>query len=486
MNKSVFSGENSVLDYLNPNKNSYIPLVEIPVTLNPFYKDKVRIYTKLMNTLPLTNVKSLPALNMLLSSKDKGELDGVDTLIENSSGNTVLSLAVIGKLLGIDHTKAIVSNEVSRGKLNLLRLFGVEVIVNKESICPDPKDKTSGIYKSKILADKNKNWFNPGQYTNENNPKAHEKWTGPQIWDQTQGEINIFCAGLGTTGTIKGTSKFLKSKSKNITTIGVSRIPNNPIPGVRTKNLLEEIPFNWKEYVDYIIEIGTRESFKSSLDLCRIGLAVGPSSGFALEGLLEFLRKQQDLDKFRNKNGEIVAVFISCDSPIPYIDEYFEYLGESEFLKIENEDLLPKDTKNEISVLDMDSKYEILVKDAYKIIFKNNIDVVWENILSNSLVDINEGVKILDIRKENDFKHYHIPRSINIAYEDIEENISKYIDILKNNKIIVVCNYGISSQVASKILRDNNIESYSVSGGMSEWSREDLPRWKPDICNLYQ
>jgi cysteine synthase/rhodanese-related sulfurtransferase len=486
MNKSVFSGKNSVLDYLNPDKNEYIPLVEIPRVLNPFYNDKVRIYTKLMNTLPLTNVKSLPALNMLFSSKDLGELDQVNTLIENSSGNTVLSLAVIGKLLGIDHTKAIVSNEVSRGKLNLLRLFGVEVIVNKEAICPDPKDKTSGIYKSKILASKHKDWFNPGQYTNENNPKAHEKWTGPQIWDQTEGEISIFCAGVGTTGTIQGTSKFLKSKSNSITTVGVSRIPNNPVPGVRTKNLLEEIPFIWKQYVDELVEIGTKESFKSSLDLCRFGLVVGPSSGFAFEGLLKFLKKQNNLDKFRNKNGEIIAVFISCDSPIPYVDEYFEYLGESEFPKIENEYLLPKNSKSEISTFNTDSKYEISVRKAYNMIFKSNPNIVWSQVLSDKLVEINKNIKILDIRKKNDFLHYHIPGSLNIEYEDLEDNISKYVDILKSNKIIVVCNYGISSQSASKMLRDNNIESYSVSGGMSEWSRDDLPRWKPDICNLYQ
>ncbi len=486
MKKSVFSGENSVLDYLNPDKNEYIPLVEIPKVLNPFYDDKVRIYTKLMNTLPLTNVKSLPAFNMLLSSKEKGELDKVNTLIENSSGNTVLSLAVIGKLLGIDHTKAIVSNEVSRGKLNLLRIFGVEVIVNKEPICPDPKDKTSGIYKSKILASKHEDWFNPGQYTNENNPKAHEKWTGPQIWDQTEGEISIFCAGLGTTGTIQGTSKFLKSKSNSITTIGVSRIPNNPVPGVRTKNLLKEIPFVWKKYVDHLVEIGTKESFKLSLDLCRFGLVVGPSSGFAFAGLLSFLKKQKNLDKFRNKNGEIIAVFISCDSPMPYVDEYFEYLGESEFSKIENEHLLPKNIKSEIPAFSTNSKYEVSVKKAYNMIFKSKPSIVWSQILSDKLVEINKDIKILDVRKKDDFSHYHIPGSLNIEYKEIEDNILKYIDILKNNKIIVVCNYGISSQSASKVLRDHNIESYSVSGGMSEWSRKNLPRWKPNVCKLYQ
>lgn len=90
-------------------------------------------------------------------------------------------------------------------------------------------------------------------------------------------------------------------------------------------------------------EVGTKESFAESLKLCRAGLMVGPSSGFALAGLFSFLSKQKasnNLDKLRNKNGKIVAVFICPDSPLPYLNEYFEYLDESNFPAIENEQLL--------------------------------------------------------------------------------------------------------------------------------------------------
>ena len=121
---NVFSGENAVRDFLNPDNNPYIPLVELPERLNPFSKDKVRIFAKLMNMVPLMNVKSLPALNMLLEAKDTGKLDGVHSLIENSSGNTVFSLATIARLFGIEHTKAIVSHEVTWGKLQFLQLLG--------------------------------------------------------------------------------------------------------------------------------------------------------------------------------------------------------------------------------------------------------------------------------------------------------------------------------------------------------------------------
>ena len=121
-----------------------------------------------MNFLPLANVKSLPAYNMLSEMPDNQKAKKL--IIENSSGNTVFSLAVIGRVFGIPQTKAVVSHEVSEGKLKLLRLFGAEIIVNEEPICPDPKDPTSGIYKAKVWAKEN-NWFNPGQYDNEANPR---------------------------------------------------------------------------------------------------------------------------------------------------------------------------------------------------------------------------------------------------------------------------------------------------------------------------
>ena len=133
--------------------------------------------------------------------------------------------------------------------------------MNEEPICPDPNDKTSGIYLAKKIGEK-KEWFNPGQYDNEANPEAHEKWTGPQIWKQTEGNISVFCAGLGTTGTILGTSKYLKSQSKKIVTVGIARKQNNPVPGVRTPNLLKQIAFDWNNYVDHVKECGTKESFE--------------------------------------------------------------------------------------------------------------------------------------------------------------------------------------------------------------------------------
>ena len=139
--RNVFSGPDAIKNLLKPEYNPPLPLVEIPEYINPFRKDRIRIFAKLMNFLPLANVKSLPAYNMLLSEESAGRLSGTKSLIESSSGNTVFSLAVIGRIFGVPKTKAIVSHEVTSGKLNLLRLFGTEITVNEEPICPDPGDK---------------------------------------------------------------------------------------------------------------------------------------------------------------------------------------------------------------------------------------------------------------------------------------------------------------------------------------------------------
>ncbi|MDR2415672.1 MAG: pyridoxal-phosphate dependent enzyme [Candidatus Peribacteria bacterium] len=246
---NIFKGETALLDYLNP-QNTLTPLVELPPHLNPFFQDNVHIFAKLLQTLPLTNVKSLPAFRMLANE----EVSSLHTLIESSSGNTALSLAVIARILGIPTTKAIVSHEITSGKRKLLQLFGVEMIVHKEAICPNPNDPSSSIYQAKVYG-KQSGRINPGQYDNPKNPEAHYHSTGPQIYEQLQGDIQLFCAGLGTTGTMIGTAKFLKEKNAYLHTLGVVRKPNNPVPGPRTHHLLRQIAFHWEQYVDAIVAV---------------------------------------------------------------------------------------------------------------------------------------------------------------------------------------------------------------------------------------
>jgi len=484
-NLNFFSGNDSVRDFLNPDNNPPLPLVEIPRELNPFVKDGVHIYAKLMNFLPLGNVKSLPAYNMLLEKEKTDGLIDVDNLVENSSGNTVLSLAVLGRLFGIKNTKAYVSHEVTWGKLQLLRLFGTYITVNDEPICPDPNDKNSGIYLAKEIG-KKKGWFNPGQYDNEANPEAHTKWTGPQLWKQTNGKISVFCAGLGTTGTILGTSKYLKSQKVSIITVGVARKPNNPVPGVRTPNLLKEIAFDWKKYVDHIEEIGTTESFKLSLELCRAGLMVGPSSGFALAGIINFMKEQKKsgaLEKLKSKDGKIIACFICPDSPFAYIDQYFEYLDESNFPKVENEHLLvnkPENSKKKIN--NANTVVEIKAEDAYGLLYSVPIKKLWSIVYNGEQIPVNKDALIVDVRTDQEFEHFHLPGSRHIELSKLVRHLPRLQKDAKDRKVVFVCKTGNRSGTATQIAMTRGINALNLVGGVTEWSRLNLPRVRPNVC----
>ncbi len=339
---NVFKGRNAVRDFLNPGRQPYLPLVQVPDLLNPFAGDRVRIFAKLMTLSALGNVKSLPAYNMVAEHHRRGELDGVTRVIENSSGNTVFSIALAARQFGVEQTLSYVSHQVSWHKLLMLQFFGVEPIVNHEPQHPTADDPKSGIIKARQQG-RRKGWINPGQYANRDNPKAHQKWTGKQIWEQTGGRINVFCAGLGTTGTIVGNARYLKRRKKSLRIVGVLLDDQSYVPGIRTRTHLRLTGFDWEDFVDDTRKVMTVESYRTSLALSRRGIVAGPSAGLALAGLLQYLeanKRAGTLDDLRESTGEIQCVFICPDSPFPYLDEYFKYLEPTDFPEIRNAALL--------------------------------------------------------------------------------------------------------------------------------------------------
>lgn len=325
---NVFEGSTAIRDFLNPDKASPIPLVELPDEFTPARGEGVRIFAKLMYLLPLLNIKLLPALNMLLEAKASKKLDGVHTLVEASSGNTAFSLAVLARLFDVPRTVAILPWDVAPGKLELLRIAGVEPILRREEV-----NELSGIAYARAMGTQ-AGFFNAGQYENEANPAAFEKWIGPQIWSQTDGKMTVFAAGLGTTGTLVGAGGYFRRCSENVRLVGGVCKPNEGVPGVRSLERLREIQLDWKAVADAVIEMGAAASFKKSLQLCRAGLVAGPSSGLALGALQHFLetsKANSSLDQLRNPEGEIIAVFICPDTPFPYLDKYSTHLAPSDF-----------------------------------------------------------------------------------------------------------------------------------------------------------
>ncbi|MFN3188285.1 MAG: pyridoxal-phosphate dependent enzyme [Candidatus Paceibacteria bacterium] len=487
MKQCVFSGEEAIQAYLNPDNHPPLPLVELPSHLNPYRENGVRIFLKLMHFLPLANVKSLPAYNMLDVAKRKGSLEGVHSLVESSSGNTVLSLAVLGRAFGINKTLALASHQVEQGKLQLLRLLGTNIRIVEEDICPDPNDPTSGVNQAKRMG-KERGWLNAGQYHNQANPNAHERWTGPQIWEQTKGKVTILTAGLGTTGTLVGTGTYLKERNPKVQTVGIVREPNNPVPGVRTKTLLNEISFDWPSVADSLVPIGTREAYQTSLDLCRAGLLVGPSGGFALAGLLQYLSHQHatDLDLLRNDEDEVLAVVISPDSPLPYVDEYFRYLDEDSFPRIENEELLQEsiDQKDPVAIEEYD--YGIEPAECLKLVYCTSIEELATACNNREETEVQFPWIIIDIRTQHEFNDHHLPGTDRADYNEIFHGLETiFVPAFKRNglKPIFVCSYGGKSSALAIRAKKLGVEALSLQGGTLEWSRLGFPRIKGVKCS---
>ena len=326
--RGVFEGPNAIRDFLNPENNPAIPLVELPDSLNPFRAQNVRIFGKLMYLLPLLSIKSLPAIRMLADAEAAGDLKGVDAIVESSSGNTAFALGVVAPQFGIRRVVAVVPWDIAPGKLELLRLCGVEPRLVK-----DGPDEPSGIAQARESG-REPGWFNPGQYENESNPRAFESWVAPEIWAQTGGKLTVFATGLGTTGTLMGASRGFPRTNPKVTLVGVICAPGNAVPGVRSEKRLREIEFPWRTTADAIVEVETKESFRESLALCRCGILGGPSSGFALAGLRKFLEARiadSSLDTLRNEDGEVLATLICADTPLPYLDKYSTHLDPTDF-----------------------------------------------------------------------------------------------------------------------------------------------------------
>lgn len=499
MAQTVFRGPNAVAAFLNPD-NHVPPLVEIPARLNPFYDQGVCIFAKLMAFLPLGNVKSLAAYSMLEQAHAHGDLDGIRTLVESSSGNTVFSLAAIARAVyGIDRTVALASHEVEPGKLRLLRLFGTEIEIMEEDICPDPNDPMSSInqaksfwkdvdHRHKIVS------FNPGQYENEANPAAHMRWTGPQLWEQTEGKLTVVATGLGTTGTLVGTSTYLKGHSSMIKSVGVIRLPNNPVPGVRTEGLLKEIGFPWRDHIDALVSVGTADAYRSSMYLCREGLMAGPSSGFAYRGLIEYLTSMvasEQLDSLRNEEGEIVAVFIAPDSPLPYLEEYERYVDTESFPPIRCAELLKHPMQetafesfpNHGDVRDV----RIPIEEFYRLAYRLPPEELEDRIAHDGL---DEGAhlcsyQVLDMRTRREFDDHHLPGALRIDPKVFHDHLeSIFVPKLKEKgPVVLVCETGAKSTVLALAARATGLlYVQSLEGGMMEWSRRNLPRIRPKGC----
>ena len=276
------------------------PLIDAS-NINP--NKKVKLLFKLEGHNPGASVKDRAAFNMISEALKRGDIKEGDTLVEATSGNTGIALAFISKLLGLNISLIMPENSTLE-RVKTMKAYGAEVILT-------PAEE--GIEGSRDLAFKlrdEKGFTLLNQFENDDNWKAHYKTTGPEIWNDTNGEITHFVSAMGTTGTIMGTSTFLKEKNKNIKIIGAQPTDDSKIPGIR-KWSPEYVPkiFN-RSKVDEVIEVSEVEA-KNTTQILATEEAVfaGMSSGGAVAAALKVVN---NLEK-----GTVVVII--CDRGDRYL-----------------------------------------------------------------------------------------------------------------------------------------------------------------------
>jgi len=270
---------------------------------NILIKEGVSLYLKLEGNNPGGSVKDRAAYNMIATALEKGHLQENDYLIEATSGNTGIALAMIAQQFGIK-IELVMPENSTKERVQTMQAYGAKVTLTSSDIGIEG----SRTYAEKMVKEKGYKMLN--QFANEDNWKAHYKTTGPEIWRDTNGEITHFVSAMGTTGTIMGTSTFLKEKNKNIQIIGAQPTDNSKIPGIRkwSPEFLPKI-FNPKK-VDTVIEVSETEAREMTKRLAKEeGVFAGMSSGGAVTAAVKL---SKTIDK-----GIIVAIV--CDRGDRYL-----------------------------------------------------------------------------------------------------------------------------------------------------------------------
>lgn len=285
-------------------KNSFLDLVgNTPLVRvnNLIKKDELKadVLAKLEYFNPAGSVKDRIAKEMILDALEKGLINENTTLIEPTSGNTGIGLSAVATALNL---KIIITmpETMSVERRNLMKAYGAELVLT-----PGSEGIKGAIAKAKELASQIENSFIPGQFENPANPTAHYKTTGPEIYEQTEGKVDIFVAGVGTGGTISGIGKYLKEKNPEVKVVAVEPASSpvlstgkggaHKIQGIGAGFVPETL--DTKIY-DEIITVENEDAFATGKEMAKTeGILVGISSGAALYAAKELAKREENAGK---------------------------------------------------------------------------------------------------------------------------------------------------------------------------------------------
>ena len=285
-------------------KNGFLDLVgQTPlVRLNNLIKKEgleADVLAKLEYFNPAGSVKDRISKEMILDAMEKGLINENTTLIEPTSGNTGIGLSAVATSLNL---KIIITmpETMSVERRNLMKAYGAELVLT-----PGSEGMKGAIAKAKELASQIENSFIPGQFENPANPTAHYKTTGPEIYEQTEGKVDIFVAGVGTGGTISGIGKYLKEQNPNVKVVAVEPASSpvlstgkggaHKIQGIGAGFVPDTL--DTKIY-DEIITVENEDAFASGKEVAKTeGILIGISSGAAIQAAKELAKREENKGK---------------------------------------------------------------------------------------------------------------------------------------------------------------------------------------------
>ncbi len=310
------------------------PIVELTKTVP---QGKHRFFAKLEYLNPGLSVKDRVALAIIEGAEARGELKPGGTIVEATSGNTGVGLAMVAALKGY---KAIfiMPEKMSVEKRATLKGYGAELVLTPNGVEPD--DPRSHYSVAKKIAAETPGSFYTNQFHNMDNPAQHYKTTGPEIWDQMGGKVDLFVGGAGTGGTISGVGKFLKEKNPDVKIVCNDPVGSilydlfyhgevkNPPGSYQVEGIGEDMMPSCLQFdfIDDFVQVNDKESFTLCRELTRKeGMMIGPSSASALAGAIKYSEKLE-------KPSNIVVMF--ADNGTKYLSKTFndEWLKEQDIL----------------------------------------------------------------------------------------------------------------------------------------------------------
>jgi cysteine synthase/rhodanese-related sulfurtransferase len=403
-----------------------------------------RVYAKLEWYNPFGAVKDRVAANLVRDAEDRQELRKDVRLVEPTSGNTGIALAMIANARGYGLT-ATVSNKVPPEKRASLRLFGAELEELDDELCPAPGAPEGAIARAAELGGL-PGRFHLNQYKNPANPDAHYRTTGPEIWRQTEGHVTHFVAGLGTCGTITGTGRFLKERRKDVRILGVHPEADHDIPGVRSIRQLRQTALFVPEEYDGLIEVSNDAAF----EMCRRinqeeSIIAGPSSGMALAGALRLLPDEPG----------VLCVVIFPDNVFKYASSIQKHL--SRLFPVQPAATLAEPLGGIVDLA------------------RRSPDVI-EPMEAKAFLDASPSATLVDVRSVDEFVKEHPQGALNAPLPDIAAGRPTVLPEDRGAPILTVCKVGERSLLGMLLLKAAGYQHVrSVRGGLAAWHQAGLP-----------